>query len=157
MLSSKPGAGINHKEYGVTSEGLNVFVDNMLRFLKIDPRTQKFTIKMTGGPDGDVAGNELKILHREYGENARVVAIGDGTGAAYDSNGLDWIELLRLFKANLGISEFNKTRLHGKDAFVIKADTPENIKIRPMTSQKTVPGLVVTSTPIRKSRFFQNI
>ncbi len=130
FMSSKPGAGINHKEYGVTSEGLNVFVDNMLRFLKIDPRTQKFTIKMTGGPDGDVAGNELKILHREYGENARVVAIGDGTGAAYDSNGLEWTELLRLFKANLGIAEFNKTRLHAKDAFVIKADTPENIKIR---------------------------
>ena len=130
FMSSKPGAGINHKEYGVTSEVLNVFVDNMLRFLKIDPRTQKFTIKMTGGPDGDVAGNELKILHREYGENARVVAIGDGTGAAYDSNGLEWTELLRLFKANLGIAEFNKTRLHAKDAFVIKADTPENIKIR---------------------------
>ena len=130
FMSSKPGAGINHKEYGVTSEGVNVFVDNMLRFLKIDPRTQKFTIKMTGGPDGDVAGNELKILHREYGENARVVAIGDGTGAAYDSNGLEWTELLRLFKANLGIAEFNKTRLHAKDAFVIKADTPENIKIR---------------------------
>ncbi len=39
---------------------------------------------MTGGPDGDVAGNELKILHREFGENARVVAIADGYGAAHD-------------------------------------------------------------------------
>jgi glutamate dehydrogenase len=130
FMSSKPGAGINHKEYGVTSEGLNVFVENMLKFLKIDPRKQKFTVKMTGGPDGDVAGNELKILHREYGDNARVVAIGDGTGAAYDPEGLNWSELLRLFKAGLGIAEFNKSVLSGKAAFVIKADTPETMKIR---------------------------
>ncbi len=130
FMSSKPGAGINHKEYGVTSEGLNVFVENMLKFLKIDPRKQRFTVKMTGGPDGDVAGNELKILHREYGDNARVVAIGDGTGAAFDPDGLNWSELLRLFKAGLGIAEFNKSVLSGKAAFVIKADTPENMKIR---------------------------
>ena len=130
FMSSKPGAGINHKEYGVTSEGLNVFVENMLKFLKIDPRKQRFTVKMTGGPDGDVAGNELKILHREYGDNARVVAIGDGTGAAYDPDGLNWSELLRLFKAGLGIAEFNKSVLAGKSAFVLKADTPENMKVR---------------------------
>jgi glutamate dehydrogenase len=130
FMSSKPGAGINHKEYGVTSEGLNVFVENMLKYLKIDPRKQKFTVKMTGGPDGDVAGNELKILHREYGDNARVVAIGDGTGAAFDPEGLNWSELLRLFKAGLGIAAFNKSVLSSKAAFVIKADTPENMKIR---------------------------
>jgi glutamate dehydrogenase len=130
FMSSKPGAGINHKEYGVTSEGINVFVENMLRFLKIDPRKQSFTIKMTGGPDGDVAGNELKILHREYGENAKVVAISDGTGAAHDPDGLNWNELLRLFKASLGIAEFNKSLLKGKDSFLLKADTPENIKVR---------------------------
>jgi glutamate dehydrogenase len=131
FMSSKPGAGINHKEYGVTSEGINVFVDNMLRFIKIDPLKEKFTVKMTGGPDGDVAGNELKILHREYGENARIVAIGDGTGAAYDPAGLAWAELLRLYKASLGIAEFKKTLLSkSSEAFVIKADSPESIKIR---------------------------
>src|SRR5262249_7184554 len=37
FMSSKPKAGINHKEYGVTSEGLNVFVHNMFKFLGIDP------------------------------------------------------------------------------------------------------------------------
>ena len=130
FMSSKPGAGINHKEYGVTSEGINVFVENMLKFINIDPHKQRFTVKMTGGPDGDVAGNELKILHREYGENARVVAIGDGTGAAYDPDGLNWPELLRLFKASSGIAEFNEANLRGKGAFVIRADTPEHMKIR---------------------------
>ena len=36
-MSSKPGDGINHKQYGVTSEGVNVYVDHMIRFLGIDP------------------------------------------------------------------------------------------------------------------------
>ena len=31
FMSSKPRAGINHKEYGVTSEGVNVFLDVALR------------------------------------------------------------------------------------------------------------------------------
>ena len=128
FMSSKPGAGINHKEYGVTSEGLNVYVDHILKFLRIDPKQKPFTIKVTGGPDGDVAGNELKILYREYGENARVVAIADGYGAAYDPAGLDWQELLRLFKAEKPIAEFDKTKLsRDKTAFLIRADTGENI------------------------------
>lgn len=131
FMSSKPGAGINHKEYGVTSEGLNVFLDNMLRNLGINPKTDRFTIKMTGGPDGDVAGNELKILHREYGENCRVIAIGDGFGAAQDPDGLNWKELIRLFKEGKAISEFNPKMLSKRDgSFVIKADSAENIRIR---------------------------
>ncbi len=128
FMSSKPGEGINHKQYGVTSEGLNVFVDNVLKYMGIDPKVQKFTVKMTGGPDGDVAGNELKILHREYGEQARVVAIADGFGAAYDPAGLDWTELLRLVVGGHPINKFDAKKLSGdKAAFVINADSNENI------------------------------
>lgn len=130
FMSSKPGAGINHKEYGVTSEGVNVFVENALKFIGIDPHQETFTVKITGGPDGDVAGNELQILHREYGENARVVAIADGFGAAFDPMGLNWKELLRLFREGLPIAEFSAELLSGGDAFVIKADSPENIRRR---------------------------
>ncbi len=131
FMSSKPGAGINHKEYGVTSEGLHVFVDHTLRFLGINPNEQKFSVKMTGGPDGDVAGNELKILHREYGENAEVVAIADGFGAAYDPQGLNWKELLRLVEEGYSICKFDARKLSGHaDAFVIQADTSENIRKR---------------------------
>src|SRR5262249_8170880 len=131
FMSSKPGAGINHKEYGVTSEGLNVFLDNMLRNLGINPKHERFTVKITGGPDGDVAGNELKILHREYRENARVVAVADGFGAAYDPEGLAWKELLRLFKEGKPIAEFSAKMLSRREgSFVIKADTAENIRVR---------------------------
>ena len=131
FMSSKPGEGINHKQYGVTSEGLNVYVDNVLAYLGIDPHKERFTIKMTGGPDGDVAGNELKILYREYGENARVVSISDGYGAAHDPGGLDWQELLRLVREAKSIMEFSKDKL-SKDpsAFVILANNNENIRIR---------------------------
>jgi glutamate dehydrogenase len=38
----------------------------------------------------------MKILHREYGNNAKIVGIADHSGCAEDPNGLDWGELLRL-------------------------------------------------------------
>jgi glutamate dehydrogenase len=94
FMSSKPRAGINHKVYGVTSEGVNCYLDVALRqVLSIDPTREKFTVKMTGGPDGDVAGNEIKILLREYGENATIVGIADGFGSAEDPDGLDHDEV----------------------------------------------------------------
>lgn len=131
FMSSKPGEGINHKEFGVTSEGLNVYVDNVLAYLGIDPRRDPFTIKMTGGPDGDVAGNELKILYREYGDRARVVSVSDGYGAAHDPSGLDWQELLRLVYEGKSIMEFSKEKLSSDpSAFVIVANNNENIRIR---------------------------
>jgi glutamate dehydrogenase len=144
FMSSKPGDGINHKEFGVTSEGINVFVDNMLRFLGINPRTERFTLKLTGGPDGDVAGNELKILHREYGENARIVSIADGFGAAYDPDGLNWKELLRLVQEGLSIAQFSKDELSGHaEAFVIRADTNQNIRVRDELTAKVFADIFI--------------
>lgn len=129
FMSSKPDFGINHKTYGVTSEGVNVYVDNVLRYLGIQNST--FRVKMTGGPDGDVAGNELNILYREYGERCRVVAVADGFGAAHDPKGLNWGELIRLFKESKSIVQFDPSKLSGDSkAFVISANTKENIKIR---------------------------
>jgi glutamate dehydrogenase len=131
FMSSKPDFGINHKTYGVTSEGLNVYLDNVLSHLRLKGPNSTFRVKMTGGPDGDVAGNELKILHREYGERCRVVAVGDGYGCAYDPNGLEWSELLRLFHESKSIVEFDKGKLsRDPKAFVISADSKENIKVR---------------------------
>ena len=112
FMSSKKGAGINHKEFGVTSEGVVVYLDEALKsVLQIDPKKDKFTIKITGGPDGDVAGNLLKILFREYGENARVVGIADGFGVAEDPSGLASAELLRLVRESLPITSFDRSKL----------------------------------------------
>ena len=129
LMSSKPGAGINHKEYGVTSEGVIVFLDTALRAVGINPQTVPFTIKMTGGPDGDVGGNCIRILHREYGENAIIVGIADGSGCCEDPQGLDHTELLRLFEEVLPIANFNKEKL-GPNGWIASVDDPEGVHLR---------------------------
>jgi len=53
--------GINHKEFGVTSEGVAVFLDVALNLIGVSPKERPWTVKLTGGPDGDVAGNMLKL------------------------------------------------------------------------------------------------
>lgn len=129
LMSSKPGAGINHKEYGVTSEGVTVFLDSALKHIGIDPRAQTFTVKLTGGPDGDVAGNEIRILHREYGNNARIVGIADGSGCGEDPAGLDHQELLRLFQAGLPIKHFDRTKLSPAGR-IVTLDDPDGVTLR---------------------------
>lgn len=114
----------------MTSEGVNVYLDVALRnVLGIDPTKQPFTIKMTGGPDGDVGGNEVKIMLREYGENAKIVGIADHSGCAEDPDGLDHTELLRLCNENLCISHFNKGALHA-NGVLHTVDTDEGTKAR---------------------------
>lgn len=130
IMSSKPGAGIAHKEYGVTSEGVIVFADELLQTLGIDPRKEPFTVKITGGPAGDVASNVMKILMREYGENARIVAMTDGHGATYDPDGMDHAELLRLMDGDYKASHFDPEKLTGKGAFVVSTDDPDGTRIR---------------------------
>jgi glutamate dehydrogenase len=58
-----------------------------------------------------VAGNEIRILHREYGEHARIVGLADGSGSAEDPDGLNHEELLRLVRASLPIAHFDPGRL----------------------------------------------
>jgi len=129
FMSSKPGAGINHKEFGVTSEGVNVYLAEALRFMGIEPLEEKFTISMTGGPDGDVAGNMLNIMNRDYGENVLVVGLADGSGCAEDPDGLDMQELLRLFREARPIADFSPSRL-GARGKVLSADTEEGLRAR---------------------------
>jgi len=129
FMSSKPDAGINHKEFGVTSEGVAVFLDVALKEAAgIDGRREPFTVKITGGPDGDVAGNMIKILAREYGDNARIVGISDGFGTAEDPDGLQMDELLRLFKEELPIVHYQGKL--GPEGVCIAADTQEGVKAR---------------------------
>jgi len=97
FISGKPKLGINHKEYGVTSLGLHVYVEAALRYMNIDPQRDPFTVKMAGGPDGDVAGNQICNLHRYCRNTARLIALTDVSGTIYDSQGLDWDLLVELF------------------------------------------------------------
>jgi len=98
FMSSKPGTGINHKEYGVTSLGVNIYMEEVLKFLEIDPVKDVFTIKMTGGPDGDVAGNQMYNLFRFYPKTAKLLATTDVSGTILDPKGLDLSIMAALFK-----------------------------------------------------------
>jgi glutamate dehydrogenase len=98
FMSSKPGAGINHKEYGVTSRGVNIYMEEVLKFLGIDPKKDSFTVKMTGGPDGDVAGNEMYNLYMFYPKTAKLLATTDVSGTIFDPQGLDLAIVAQLFK-----------------------------------------------------------
>lgn len=123
LISGKPDKGINHKEYGVTSFGVHQYLLKTLDELGIDPTTQDFSVKISGGPLGDVAGNELKLLlEKQNGKyiypNLKVVAITDGPAAAFDPDGLDRSELLRIdLKENL--DKFNPDKLSGEGAYIV--------------------------------------
>ncbi|KAE9348547.1 hypothetical protein PR003_g6351 [Phytophthora rubi] len=56
---------------------------------KTSTTKQPFTVKITGGTDGDVADNVIKVLHHEYGNNKHLDGICDGTGVVEDPHGLD--------------------------------------------------------------------
>ena len=111
IMSSKPHAGINHKEYGVTSEGVIVFLKRALLNAGYNLAEDSFSVKITGGPDGDVASNAIKILYREFGDRVRIIGIADGTGSATDPAGLSKLELLRLVDQQLPITKFDTKQL----------------------------------------------
>ncbi len=94
VISSKK-IGISHKEYGVTSLGVWKFVEQALKEQGIDPGSDSFSAKMTGGPYGDVAGNEIKELLKNC-PNVRITSITDISGALYDPKGINKEELGKL-------------------------------------------------------------
>jgi glutamate dehydrogenase len=112
FMSGKPQVGINHKEYGVTSLGINVYMEEILKFLGIDPNKDIFTVKMSGGPDGDVAGNQIHNLYRFYPKTAKLLALTDVTGTINDPSGLDLEALDNLFKNNQGIRYYPPEKLN---------------------------------------------
>ncbi len=98
FISSKPTYGFNHKEFGVTSFGVNVYMHKVLESMGINPDRDSFTIKISGGPDGDVAGNQIYNLYKFYPNTAKLLAITDVSGTMYDPLGLDLQELAKLFR-----------------------------------------------------------
>ena len=123
FISSKPKAGINHKEYGVTSLGINVYMHQVLEYMGINPEKDIFTVKMTGGPDGDVAGNQLLNLYHFYPNTAKVIALTDGTGTIRDDQGLDLATIQELFYQNKGICFYPPEKLSSGGFLVNKEKT----------------------------------
>ena len=113
----------------MTSEGVNTFLKVALEEQGHNPFTEPFTVKLTGGTNGDVAGNMLKFLDRDYNGNAKVVGIADGTATAEDPDGLCMQELMRMVEADEPIAAYNPEKLGPRGAFM-EAVTPEGCAMR---------------------------
>jgi len=109
VISSKHD-GINHKKYGVTSLGVVTFAEITLAELGIDMRRETFRVKLTGGPNGDVAGNAMRLL-LERCPKVRIVLLVAGSGVLFDPEGLDR-ESLRKLVLKENIDAFPADRLN---------------------------------------------
>ncbi len=122
FISGKPKIGINHKEFGVTSLGVNVYMQEVLNYLNINPLIDTFTVKMTGGPDGDVAGNQILNLYRFYPKTAKLVALTDVSGTINDPEGLDLKILADMFHKGLSIRFYPPEKL-SNGSFLLDRET----------------------------------
>jgi len=116
---SQSMGGIPHDLYGMTTRSVHQYVLGIYR--KLNLKETKITKFQTGGPDGDLGSNEIKI------SKDRTVAIVDGSGVLCDPEGIDRIELKRLANSRLTISKFDVSKLSSK-GFRILVDQ-QNIKL----------------------------
>lgn len=107
--------GVPHDIDGMTTRSVRQCVDGIYRKLGLDgTKMVKF---MTGGPDGDLGGNEIK-----YGTEP-IRGICDGTAALVDLYNIDKAELLRLATNHLPLSQFNPKKVGPKGVFVLVSQT----------------------------------
>ena len=109
LISSKR-QGINHKEYGVTSLGVVKTAILAMTEMGLEPDKRPFTVRFTGGPGGDVAGNAMRRLI-DHHPLAKVVGVVDGPGILCDQLGADPVELRRL-TLKKDISGFDPEKLN---------------------------------------------
>lgn len=91
--------GIPHDTYGMTTRSVHQYVLGIYRQLGLNE--EDCTKLQTGGPDGDLGSNEIKI------SKDKTVAIVDGSGVLHDPQGIDREELSRLANARLMINHFD--------------------------------------------------
>jgi len=100
---SRSLGGIPHDLYGMTTRSIHQFVLGILR--KLDLKEEDIKKFQTGGPDGDLGSNEIKISHD------KTIAVVDGSGVLYDPNGIDRTELVRLANLRQMTNHFDKSKL----------------------------------------------
>ena len=102
--------GIPHDLYGMTTQSVH---QNVLGALEQLGLKEKDVVKIqTGGPDGDLGSNEIKI------SEDKTVAVIDGSGVLYDINGINRDELLKLANEREMVENFDKSMLSPEGFFV---------------------------------------
>lgn len=107
---SQENGGIPHDLYGMTTTSVHEYVLGVLEKLGIEEST--VTKIQTGGPDGDLGSNEIKI------SKDKTIAIIDGSGVLYDPHGLNRKELLKLAVARQMVENFDQSQLSSDGFFV---------------------------------------
>jgi len=125
IMSGKPDilGGIGHKFYGVTTHGIKAAQDAYIEEKNLDPK--KMTKAMSGGVQGDLAGNEIKKSQIE-----NVVLNMDESAIVYDPHIINREEHLRLVNdGKKKLQDFDEKQL-SEDGFKIKInDFPQTHKI----------------------------
>ncbi|KAL9547950.1 hypothetical protein MBANPS3_005930 [Mucor bainieri] len=116
---SQSMGGIPHDKYAMTTRSVHQYVLGIYR--KLDLKEEEVTKFQTGGPDGDLGSNEIKI------SKDKTIAIVDGSGVLYDPVGIDRTELTRLASSRLMISNFDTSKL-SSEGFRVLVDE-NNVKL----------------------------
>jgi glutamate dehydrogenase len=95
--------GIPHDLYGMTTRSVHQYVLGIYR--KLGVNEEDCTKLQTGGPDGDLGSNEIKISHD------KTIGVVDGSGVLYDPEGINREELLRLANNRQMIANFDVSKL----------------------------------------------
>ena len=105
ITTGKPASmgGIPHDRYGMTTRSVHQQVLGVLR--AHDLNEEDVTKFQTGGPDGDLGSNEIKI------SKDKTIAIVDGSGVICDPSGLNRAEITRLALARQMVSHFDLSKL----------------------------------------------
>lgn len=98
--------GIPHDTYGMTTRSVHQYVLGIYR--KLGLQEESMTKVQTGGPDGDLGSNEIKI------SKDKTIAIVDGSGVLYDLEGINRAELSKLALMRKPISHFDTSKLSKK-------------------------------------------
>ena len=120
VISSK-NVGINHKDYGVTSLGVIRFAEVTMQSVGIDMHKDEFSVKFTGGPNGDVAGNCMRLM-QERCPNVKIKLIIDGSGALFDPDGLDKTALSKVILKH-DLDAFDPSTLHQGGFLLYRSQT----------------------------------
>ncbi len=151
VMSSKE-IGINHKDYGVTSIGVIRFAEVTMQSLGIDMHRDSFSVKITGGPNGDVAGNSMKLL-LERCPKVNIKLIIDGTGALYDPEGLDHVALSAVILQS-DLDAFDTSALH-PDGFLLYRYQTRKEGIRVLYKKAVMSNVGLQDEWISNDKFYK--
>ncbi|CAO0796417.1 unnamed protein product [Mucor circinelloides] len=116
---SQSMGGIPHDKYAMTTRSVHQYVLGIYR--KLHLKEEEVTKFQTGGPDGDLGSNEIKI------SSDKTIAVVDGSGVLYDAAGINRTELTRLANSRLMISNFDTGNL-SSEGFRVLVDE-NNVKL----------------------------